>query len=79
LPNPTYPLPYTLDDSVRSHVRALADRELAGAPSIFIVGLARHEIIKWVRGLFEARGYSSSFALHEDHWVLELRKPAPGP
>jgi hypothetical protein len=79
LPNPTYALPYTLDDSVRSTVRALADTKLAEAQSIFVVGLARHELVQWVGRFFEERGYSSRFALHELLWVLELRRPTPAP
>jgi hypothetical protein len=74
LPNPAYPLPYTLDDSVPPYVRRLAESELARAPSIFVVGLARHPILQWVRDFFVARGYTATLPVHDGFWVLTLRR-----
>jgi hypothetical protein len=74
LPNRAYPLPYALDDSVPPYVRRLAETELAQSPSIFVVGLAGHPILHWVRDFFVARGYATALPVRDGFWVLTLRK-----
>jgi len=74
VPNRTYPLPYTLDENVRTYVRRVSDTELAQAPVIFVAGLAEHSTIQWVRQFFEARGYTASFGVRQALWLLVFRR-----
>jgi hypothetical protein len=75
LPNRTYPLPYRVDDNVRSYVRRLADTELRDSRVVFVAGLARHPTMEWVRTFFEQRGYTASIGVQQALWLLVLRKP----
>ena len=75
LANHVYPMPYALDDAAKAYVGRAADTELAGAPLIFFTGTPAQPMARWVRQFFEARGYTSSFAVNEVLCLLVLRKP----
>jgi len=73
IPNPTYPLPFHLDDNVRAYVSRLAEQW--DPPAIFVVGVADHRTIKWVQQFFEARGYTATIGARNALWLMVLRKP----
>ena len=73
--NRVYPLPYALDENLRTYVRHIADTDLANAPLILLAGLPKDTPIEWVRQFFEARGYTSSYAVQQGLCLLVFRKP----
>jgi hypothetical protein len=75
LANHVYPMPYALDDAAKAYVGRAADTALAGAPLIFFTGTPAQPMTKWMRQFFEARGYTSDFAVNEVLCLLVLRKP----
>jgi hypothetical protein len=74
LANRVYPLPYGLDDGVRSYVRGLADGELGRAPLVFFAGISGLPIEKWVRAFFTSRGYTCRDTVREGLVLLALRR-----
>jgi hypothetical protein len=74
LPNRVFPLPYALDETAKSFVRAAADGSLRGADVILFVGEPKLAMTTWLDSFFEARGYAATFEARGGIRLLVLRR-----